>query len=192
LGLAVRWGGRLSTLLVGGSNEALLLAVFGLVLLVGGLAEQLQVSSAIGAFLVGLALSGPVRHRAAELIEPLRDLFAATFFLFFSFQIDPRTLFPVLSVAALLVIVSAGTKLLSGIVAARRSGVARAGQIRAGTALIARGEFSIVIAAIGATLADSDEIGALAAAYVLLTAIVGPLAARYAEQIARMPILRRL
>lgn len=192
LGLAMRWGHRLSALLAPGSNEALLLAVFGLTLLVGGLAEQLQVSSAIGAFLVGLALSGPVRDRAAELMEPLRDLFAATFFLFFSFQIDPRSLLGAVGAAVLLMLVTAATKLVSGVVAARRAGVGRAGQIRAGTALIARGEFSIVIASIGIGLADGEELGALAAAYVLLTAIVGPLAARYADRVARLPVLRSL
>ena len=181
--LAMRWGDRLSAILAPGSNEALLLAVFGLTLLVGGLAEQLQVSSAIGAFLVGLALSGRVRERATELIEPLRDLFAATFFLFFSFQIEPSSLIGALLPAAGLTVVTAATKVLSGTVAARRRGVGPAGQRRAGTALIARGEFSIVIAALGAGVADGADLGALAAAYVLLTAIVGPLAAKYADAI---------
>jgi CPA2 family monovalent cation:H+ antiporter-2 len=179
--LAMRWGDRLSAILAPGSNEALLLAVFGLTLLVGGLAEQLQVSSAIGAFLVGLALSGRVRERATELIEPLRDLFAATFFLFFSFQIEPGSLFGAFVPAVGLTLVTAGTKLVSGTVAARRRGVGPGGQRRAGAALIARGEFSIVIAALGASVADGKDLGALAAAYVLLTAIVGPLAAKYAD-----------
>ena len=58
--IAVRWGPLLSRALVRGSDESLLLSVFGLTLLVGGLAQRLQVSAAIGAFLVGLALSGPV------------------------------------------------------------------------------------------------------------------------------------
>ncbi|MGH9188367.1 MAG: cation:proton antiporter, partial [Acidimicrobiales bacterium] len=89
---ALRYGGQLSALLAGGTDESLLLAVFGLTLLIGGLAQRLDVSAAIGAFLVGLALSGPVQHRAGALVEPLRDLFAAIFFLFFSFQIDPATL----------------------------------------------------------------------------------------------------
>src|SRR5690606_17615710 len=52
LALALGSGARLSALLAPGGDESLLLAVFGLTLLVGGLAEQLQVSSAIGAFLV--------------------------------------------------------------------------------------------------------------------------------------------
>ena len=77
----------------GGSDESLLLAVFGVTLLVAGVAQSLEVSGAIGAFLVGLALSGPVAERAEQLISPLQDLFAATFFLFFSFQIDPADLF---------------------------------------------------------------------------------------------------
>lgn len=51
--------------------------------------------------------------------------------------------------------------------------------MRAGATLMARGEFSIVIASIGATLDDGADLGALAAAFVLLTAIAGPLAARF-------------
>lgn len=92
LTVALRWGNRLSSLLAPGSDEAVLLAVFGLTLLVAGLAQQVEVSAAIGAFVVGLALSGPVQARAGALIGPLRDLFAATFFLFFSFQIRPPSL----------------------------------------------------------------------------------------------------
>jgi CPA2 family monovalent cation:H+ antiporter-2 len=140
LTIALRLGDRLSALLAPGSDESLLLAVFGLSLLVGGLAQQLQVSAAIGAFLVGLALSGPVQHRAGALINPLRDLFAAVFFLFFSFQIRPADLLS---------------------------------------------EFSIVIASLGATLDDGADLGALAAAFVLLTAIVGPISTRFVDRDAR-------
>jgi len=190
--LALRGGDRLSALLAPASNESLLLAVFGLILLVGGLAEQLQVSSAIGAFLVGLALSGVVQERAAALIEPLRDLFAATFFLFFSFQIAPSTLVGALGIALGLGVVTAATKLVSGWVAAGRAGVAERGRLRAGTALIARGEFSIVIASLGAATADGDDLGALAAAYVLLTAVLGPVAARFADRLPVHPRLRAL
>ena len=175
---AMRFGRHLSALLEGGSDEALLLAVFGLTLLIGGLAQEFEVSAAIGAFLVGLALSGPVQHRAGNLVGPLRDLFAAVFFLFFSFQIKPGDLVGALLPAAGLAIVAGGGKLLTGWVAAARAGVARAGRLRAGSALIARGEFSIVIASLGADLSDGANLGALAAAFVLVTAITGPLAAR--------------
>ena len=63
------------------------------------------------------------------------------------------------------------------------------GRVRAGTVLIARGEFSIVIAALGSELADGPDLGALAAAYVLITAIVGPLATRFADHIPIPPRL---
>ena len=183
--VALRFGTHLSGLLERGSDEALLLAVFGLTLLVGGLAQELEVSAAIGAFLVGLALSGPVQHRAANLVGPLRDLFAAVFFLFFSFQIDPADLFGALLPGMGLAVVAGGGKLLTGWVAAARAGVARAGRLRAGSALMARGEFSIVIASLGAGLADGADLGAVAAAFVLVTAIAGPLATRALDAPAR-------
>jgi CPA2 family monovalent cation:H+ antiporter-2 len=184
LTVALRWGDRLSKLLAPASDEALLLAVFGLTLLVGGLALEVQVSAAIGAFLVGLALSGSGQARASAVVGPLRDLFAATFFLFFSFSVVPGDLLAVLAPAAVLAVLGAAGKLVSGWVAARRVGAGVPGRVRAGTALIAHGEFSIVIAALGAGTAHGDDLGALAAGYVLLTAIVGPLAAKYADRIA--------
>ena len=178
LTIALRFGERLSALLEPGSNESLLLAVFGLTLLVAGLAQQLEVSAAIGAFLVGLALSGPVQHRTGALIEPLRDLFAAVFFLSFGFQIRPGDLLGALIPGAVLLVLGIGGKHVSGWVAAARAGVARPGRLRAGATLIARGEFSIVIASLGATLVDGADLAAVAAAFVLLTAVVGPIGAK--------------
>lgn len=183
LAAALRYGAVLSRRLAGGSDEALLLAVFGLVLLVAGVAQQFEVSGAIGAFLVGLALSGRAEERTLELIAPLRDLFAATFFVFFSFQIDPADLVSFIGWAFLLAVVTAVTKTATGWYAAQRLGVGERGRLRAGTVLIARGEFSIVIAALGTDLADGPELGALAAGYVLLTAIFGPLATRFSDRI---------
>lgn len=166
---AVVWGERLSGLLHDASDESLLLAVFGLTLLVGGLAEQIHVSAAIGAFLVGVALSGAVQHRASSLVAPLRDLFAAVFFVFFSFGVDPADLrTAVLPVIALTALTVPG-KLIVGRVAT--------GHFGPGAVLIARGEFSIIIAALGASLADGPELAAVAAGYVLVTATIAPIAA---------------
>ncbi len=96
-------------------------------------------------------MSGPIVKRAHELIGPLRDLFAALFFLFFGLQIDPATLPPVLLHAAALGVVTALTKLLTGLWSARRAGLTKSAGLRAGGALVARGEFSIVIAGLGVT-----------------------------------------
>lgn len=189
--IALRYGGQITSLLDGGTNEALLLAVFGLTLLVAGLAQSIEVSGAIGAFLVGLALSGEVGERATELITPLKDLFAATFFLFFSFQIDPSDLVAALLPALGLAGLTTLTKIGTGWFAAARAGIGPRGRMRAGTALVARGEFSIVIAALGSTLLDGPDLEALAAAYVLILAVVGPVTARFADQIPLPKRLRR-
>ena len=186
---ALRYGRRMSGLVAGGSDEAFLLTVFGITLLVAGVAQQLEVSGAIGAFLVGLALSGRAEQRASQLISPLRDLFAATFFLFFSFQIDPADLIAAAIPAAALFVVTALTKVATGWYAAGRVGAAPKGRLRAGTVLIARGEFSIVIAALGSGLVDGPDLGALAAGYVLISAMVGPIVAKFAD---RIPLPTRL
>jgi len=186
---ALRYGRHMSGLVAGGSDEAFLLTVFGITLLVAGFAQQVEVSGAIGAFLVGLALSGRAERRASQLISPLRDLFAATFFLFFSFQIDPADLIAAAIPAIALFAVTALTKVATGWYAAGRVGAAPKGRLRAGTVLIARGEFSIVIAALGSGLVDGPDLGALAAGYVLLSAMVGPIVAKFAD---RIPLPTRL
>jgi CPA2 family monovalent cation:H+ antiporter-2 len=99
---AFRHGPVLTRLLSARSSEALLLGVLGLTLLVAGGAEALKVSAAVGAFLVGVAISGPVSERTATLIAPLRDLFAATFFFLFGLRIDPGDIPPTLAAALLL------------------------------------------------------------------------------------------
>ena len=177
--IAIRWGERISGFVAHQSDEIILLSVLGAVLLVAGVAERFQVSSAIGAFLVGIAVSGPLAKQSHRLFEPLRDLFAATFFFFFGLVIDPRTLVPAIPVALALGAATTVTKVLTGYWAARKVGIEKPLRMRAGAALVARGEFSIVIAGLGAAV--EPQLGPLAAAYVLLMAIVGPVVARLAK-----------
>jgi CPA2 family monovalent cation:H+ antiporter-2 len=179
--LALRHGAFLSRVLFSRSDEVLLLSVLGATLVVAGVAERVQVSAAIGAFLVGVALSGPVSERASALVGPLRDLFAATFFLFFGLRIDPKSLPAAAVVAVGLGLVTAITKVATGWRAAALVGTGPRGRMRAGTALIARGEFSIVIAGIGVSAGVEPDLGIVAAAYVLFTAITGPILTRYAD-----------
>jgi len=103
---AVRYGRRLSQFAAHESDEIILLTIFGTVLLIAGAAQRFQVSAAIGAFLVGIAVSGPIAEQSHRLLGPLRDLFAATFFFFFGLEIDPATLLPALPLAVALGVVS--------------------------------------------------------------------------------------
>ena len=178
--VAFRYGERISRAVASPSREGLLLGVLGITLVVAGLAERLHISAAVGAFLVGIALSGPVQHRIHGLLQPLRDLFAASFFVLFGLAIDPRDIPPVLLVAVALALVTAATKTATVWWGAARAGIGRRGRRRAASVLIARGEFSIVIAEIGVVTGIEHRLGALATAYVLLLAVAGPLATRYA------------
>jgi CPA2 family monovalent cation:H+ antiporter-2 len=159
--VAIRYGQFLSGLLAHQSDEILLFTVFGTVLLVAGLVQRLQISAAIGAFLVGIAVSGPIAEQAHRLLSPMRDLLAAIFFFFFGLEINPRSLAPVV---------------LTGYWSTRRLKLDTRTRLRAGLTLVAHGEFSIVIAGLGVTL--EPRLGPLSAAYVLLLAIAGPIVAR--------------
>lgn len=173
-----RWGHHLGRLVAHPDNEQLLLRILGLTLIVAALAEFIHASAAVGAFLVGLTLTGESAHRARQVLSPLRDLFAAIFFLAIGISIHPGEMLPMLPAALALAAVTAATKVVTGQFAARREGVGRPGQLRAGTALIARGEFSLVI--IGLVGTSFEAVAAVATPYVFILAIAGPVLAQYA------------
>lgn len=176
--IALRHSRIVSRLVWSKESEVLLLSVLGLTLLVAGLAAEANISAAVGAFLVGIAISGPAAEHATQLLMPLRDLFASVFFLFFGLSTDPQTLVPVLLPALALAVVTMATKVLTGYLAARRAGIGEAGRWRTGFALTPRGEFSIVIAGLAVSAGADRSLAALATAYVLITIVIGPVLAR--------------
>jgi monovalent cation:H+ antiporter-2, CPA2 family len=176
--VAIRYGHAISSFISVKDSEALLLSVLGLTLFVAGVAAELKVSAAVGAFLVGIALSGPVAHHATQILSPLRDLFAAVFFVFFGLSTDPAAMPPVILPALALAFLTMLTKVLTGVLAARRRGIALPGQVRTGLALMPRGEFSIVIAGLAVASGVEPELAPLATAYVLITVVSGPMLAR--------------
>jgi CPA2 family monovalent cation:H+ antiporter-2 len=184
--VALRHGHHVSKAVHSENSEVFLLNLLGAALLVAGVASAMQVSAAVGAFMLGIAISGATAHSATRILEPLRDLFAAIFFVAFGLNTDPSSIPPVLGWALVLAVITAVTKMITGIWAAKRAGIGRPGRFRAGAALIARGEFSIVIAGLAvASGVVPRELAALATAYVLLMAVIGPLAARYVEPMVK-------
>ncbi|MFV8132275.1 cation:proton antiporter [Streptomyces syringium] len=119
------------------------------------------------------------------MLSPLRDLFAAVFFLAIGLSVHPVDLLPALPAAFGLAAVTIATKVIPGWYAAARDQVSRRGRLRAGTALIARGEFSLVIVGLVGTL--HDRLGPLVTAYVFILAIVGPLLTRMAGTVPLRP-----
>ena len=175
---AIRYGNAISAVFSARDPESLLLGVLGLTLLVAGVAGRLQVSAAVGAFLVGIALSGPVAHHATELLAPLRDLFAAVFFVFFGLSTDPEEIPPVLLPALALAAITVAAKVLTGYLSAKRVGIGLPGRWRTGLALTPRGEFSVVIAGLAVSAGIEPRLAPLATAYVLITVVAGPMLAR--------------
>ncbi len=189
--IALRYGKYVSAVVASDDREVFLLKLLGAALLVAGIASAVQVSAAVGAFLLGIAISDSTAHSATKILEPLRDLFAAMFFVLFGLSTDPASIPPVLGWAVLLAVVTTATKIATGWWAAKRAGATTLGRARAGTALVARGEFSIVIAGLAvAAGALPAEFAALATTYVLLMAILGPIGARIVEPVVRRLIIR--
>lgn len=185
--LALKYGRYVSAMVDSPDPEVFLLRVLGAALLVAGFAAQLQVSAAVGAFLLGIAISGSTAENATRMLEPLRDLFAAMFFVVFGLNTVPSTIPPVLGAAIGLAVVTTITKFVTGWWAAKRQGIGKMGRARTGAALVARGEFSIVIAGLAVAAGAVDpRLAALATAYVLIMAIIGPMAARFVEPVARI------
>jgi len=183
LALGSRYGERIGAFLFSASDEVGVLAVVGITLLVGSAAESLRVSAAVVAFLIGIGLSGAAVGRARRLLTPLRDLFAAVFFVFFGLSTDPGEIPRILLPAFALAAVTAGGKLATGHWAAGRAGLGARARWRAGVALLARGEFSIVIAGLAVAAGAPGRLGALAAAYVLIMATLAPVAARLIDRV---------
>jgi CPA2 family monovalent cation:H+ antiporter-2 len=185
--VALRHGHHVSKAVHSENSEVFLLKVLGAALLVAGVASVMQVSAAVGAFLLGIAISGVTSHSATRILTPLRDLFAAIFFVAFGLNTDPASIPPVLGWALVLALITAASKMATGMWAAKRAGIGRPGRLRAGAALIARGEFSIVISGLAvASGAVTQDLAAMATAYVLVMAVLGPLAARYVEQLVNI------
>lgn len=182
---------RLERMLDHPDDEQVLFRVLGLTLLVAGVAQGVGASAAVGAFLVGIAVPHQLADRARQLLGPLRDLFASVFFVAFGLSTVPANMVPMLVPALLLALVGIITKLATGWYAASRDGVGRPGRLRAGAALVSRGEFSVVIAGLAVT-AGVAQVGPLAATYVMVLAVLGPIIARLADPLGERLLPRRV
>lgn len=156
----------------------LLLTVFGAALLAAGLADLVGFSGVVAAFLIGLLLTGEVAETARARLSPIRDIFAAIFFLFFGITTDPAHLPKVLPLAILLSVLGIAGKYLVGWWVTRDL-TDRLSTWRATGFLIARGEFSMVIAALAAPIVLEVELQALTLAYVIITAFAASIVLRF-------------
>ncbi|MBD0317446.1 MAG: cation:proton antiporter [Thermoleophilia bacterium] len=189
---ATRWLARpLDRLLERLPREFFLLVTFGLVIGMSALAEAIGLSEAIGALMAGVVLAETsVRADVEERFFSFRDLFAALFFFVFGLTIDVGSLERVGWLVALAVVASVLGKLASGYAAGRVGGLTARQSVNAGAALVAHGEFTIILAQIGAAneaLAPAvrADLAAFAGLYVLGTATIGVVLMKESKRIGR-------
>jgi CPA2 family monovalent cation:H+ antiporter-2 len=169
-----------------GSEELFVIRAVAATVLVGGAALALGVSEAVAAFFVGMGFSSTSHVYDFETRPtPLRDVFAAVFFLWIGLNTDPAAFvdFAVGSLLVVLVVVTTPTKLVSGFLAGRVYGLPDRRSLRAALGLVTRGEFSLIIAALAAGSGGStvltETIPAVAVGYVLVVSILGTVLMQY-------------
>jgi CPA2 family monovalent cation:H+ antiporter-2 len=184
-----RFGARYVSRLLGSEDdEELLTVVFvGLAIVVAGFAEEIGVSAAIGAFMVGLILAETKQaHLIERLVLPLRDAFAAVFFFVFGLSIDPSSLGPVAVPVAIAVGLTLLLNLGAGVVVSRMNGFGRRQATNVGFTILGRGEFSLILASFAAAAGLDDRIGPFVALYVLVLALGAPMLASRSRWLARL------
>ena len=159
------------------SNELFLLRVVGLTALLAGFALTTGVSEAVAAFFVGAAISeSDLKPRLESVVAPARDLFAAVFFFAIGLGTDPTAVAGVAGLLAVGVVVTGAGKLATGYAGGRAYELNQRRSLRMALALVTRGEFSLVVAALAATTAGvSATVSTFAVGYVLVMSILGTL-----------------
>lgn len=165
------------------SDETLLIAVIGLCFGMALLADELKFSVGLGAFVAGALISeSDESHRVERLVMPVRDMFSAVFFVAIGLLIDPKLIqeyaLPVAVITAAIVF----GKIIACSFGSFVAGYDRAVAIRAGLGLSQIGEFSFIIAALGASLgATSHFLYPIAVTVSALTSFATPYLIRYSE-----------
>jgi CPA2 family monovalent cation:H+ antiporter-2 len=172
-------------------REFFLLTVVAFLVGMSALAKELGLSEAIGALMAGIVLAETeVRHEIEERFFSFRDIFAALFFFVFGLTIDLGALDSVGWILALALVATVAGKVVGGYLAGQVGGFTRAQGFNAGVALIAHGEFTVILAQLATEneaipIGDQEDLVAFAGLYVLATATLGVVLMKESKQIAR-------
>mgnify|MGYP001770542941 FL=1 len=166
------------------SDEIFIIVIFAALFFVAGFSETLHVAEAIGALLLGLVFSETdYRDRIEHLVVPFRDFFGAIFFFSFGLSIDPSTLAGAIWLALGAAALTIAGNFVAGMISGRKAGLSHKASTNIGLTIMARGEFSIIVANLGITAGLSPILTPFTALYVLILAIVGPLLAKESKNI---------
>lgn len=166
------------------SNEVFVIVVFGALFLLAGLGQTIHVAESVGALLMGLIL-GETKHveRMERLVVPFRDFFGAIFFFSFGLSIDPFSLGGAVWLAIGAALLSIASVVVAGSIVGWRARLSGVGSLNLSFTLLARGEFSIIIASLAQAGGLLGILQPFAALYVLILASISPLLAKESERI---------
>jgi len=183
-----RYGSKAVGRVIDTDDEETLTVMFvGLAVLVAGIAREMGVSEAIGAFMVGMILSETTaRERVERLVLPLRDAFAAVFFFAFGLTIDPGDIGAAAGPVTIAVALTIILNIVAALIGARLFDYGRREAVNTAFTLVGRGEFSLILATLALAAGLDARIGSFVALYVLVLAILGPILASRSEMIARL------
>lgn len=166
------------------SDEIFIIVIFATLFFVAGFSETLHVAEAIGALLLGLVFSETdYRDRIEHMVVPFRDFFGAIFFFSFGLSIDPSTLAGAFWLALGAAVLTIAGNFAAGMISGRKAGLSHKASTNIGLTIIARGEFSIIVANLGITAGLNPILTPFTALYVLILAVAGPLLAKESKKI---------
>ncbi len=178
-------------------EELLILPLVGICFGVAMLATRLHLSAALGAVLIGaIASESRAVRRVSALIDPLRHIFSAVFFVAIGLLLDPAMLLRHWGAILLVTGVVMGGKFLTSTVGALLTGHNMPTSLRSAAALAQIAEFALIIAALGLSLgAISDPVYQVGVAAAILTTLLSPpfmrCSDRLADWVERSPNCRR-
>ncbi|KKB34227.1 cation:proton antiporter [Bacillus thermotolerans] len=169
------------------SDEIFIIVIFAILFFVAGFSETLHVAEAIGALLLGLVFSETEhRDRIEHLVVPFRDFFGAIFFFSFGLSIDPSTLSDAIWLALGAALITIIANVVAGMFAGRQAKLSHKASTNIGLTIMARGEFSIIVANLGIAAGLSPILTPFTALYVLILAIAGPLLAKESKNVYKL------
>jgi len=183
------------------TDETVLIVSIALCLMMVILSTKVGFSPALGAFVMGSILAETREgKRIEQLIVPVRDLFAAIFFVSVGMMMDPRMIMKHLSAIIIITVLTIVGKFLSTTLGAVLSGQSLKHSVQSGMSLAQIGEFSFIIATLGLSLnVTSDFLYPIAVAVSVITTFTTPYLIQYSEPfyqwlIKRIPktVLKRL
>ncbi len=168
------------------SNEMLVIIVLGFCFGFCMLVVKLDYSIALGAFVIGAVIAESRQLPAVErLIEPIRDMFSAIFFVTIGLLLDPGALVEYALPVAVITVATVLVKFFSSFLGALAAGESARTSMRVGMGLAQIGEFAFIIASLGMTLkVTSDFLFPIAVAVSVVTTLLTPYLIKLADPLS--------